>query len=38
MVTVLLRFSVKDVIEPIFTKIALAGQPYFLIRSYTVKR
>jgi len=35
MVTALLRFSVKYVIESIFTKITLAGPPYFLIRSYT---
>jgi len=34
-VTALLRFSVKYVTEPIFTKMTLAGQPYFLKRSYT---
>ena len=33
--TALLRFSVKYVTEPIFTKMALARQPYFLKRSYT---
>lgn len=33
-VTALLRFSVKYVTEPFFTNITLAGQPFFLKRSY----